>query len=82
MATSRIGVNFAHTSRFALARVAVLRGANSEELLRTCCGRGFLRKQLQERASAAAKIVLGNSLYDSLRGLVLGRERDSESNPL
>jgi peptidoglycan/xylan/chitin deacetylase (PgdA/CDA1 family) len=82
MATSRIGVNFAHADRFTLARVAVLKGTSAEKLLRTCSGQGFLRKQLQEKASAAAKILLGNSLYDSLRGLVLGREHDSEANPL
>lgn len=82
MATSRIGVNFAHTDHFALARVAVFKGTNAEKLLRTCSGQGFMRKQLQERASAVAKIVLGNSLYDSLRGLLLEREQDSEINPL
>jgi peptidoglycan/xylan/chitin deacetylase (PgdA/CDA1 family) len=82
MATSRIGVNFAHTDRFALTRVAVLSGTNPEELLRICKGQGFLRKQLQEKASEAAKIVLGNSLYDSLRGLILGRKQDSKANPL
>ena len=80
MATSRIGVNFSHTDRFALARVAVLKGTRAEKLLRTCSGQGLLRKQLQEKASEVAKTVLGNSLYDSLRGLVLGREPDSEAN--
>jgi peptidoglycan/xylan/chitin deacetylase (PgdA/CDA1 family) len=80
MATSRTGVNFAGTDRFALSRVAVLSSTSTEAVMQTCRGRGMLGTKLRETARAAAKRVLGNSAYDSLRGLVLGRGpgRDSE----
>lgn len=76
MATSRTGLNLATTDPFALTRVTMLNGTNSDELLRYCQGQGLLRTQLKERLRDAAKIVLGNTLYDSLRGLIVrGRLR-------
>jgi peptidoglycan/xylan/chitin deacetylase (PgdA/CDA1 family) len=70
MATSRTGLNLATTDRFALTRVTMLNGTNGDELLRYCQGHGLLRTQLKERARDAAKILLGNTLYDSLRALI------------
>jgi peptidoglycan/xylan/chitin deacetylase (PgdA/CDA1 family) len=76
MATSRTGLNLATTDPFALSRVTMLNGTNSDALLRYCQGRGLLRTQLQERARDAAKRVLGNTIYDSLRALIVrGRLR-------
>jgi peptidoglycan/xylan/chitin deacetylase (PgdA/CDA1 family) len=76
MATSRTGLNLATTDPFALTRVTMLNGTNSAELLGYCQGQGLLRTQLKERARDAAKIVLGNTLYDSLRALIVrGRLR-------
>ena len=71
MATSRTGLNLSTTDPFALTRVTMLNGTNSDELLRYCQGRGLFRTQLKERARDAAKIVLGNTLYDSLRALIV-----------
>jgi peptidoglycan/xylan/chitin deacetylase (PgdA/CDA1 family) len=78
MATSRTGINIASTDPFALARVAVLNGTTRGEFLRTCRGQGLLWTQFQEKARDTAKRVLGNSTYDSLRGLILGREQSSD----
>jgi peptidoglycan/xylan/chitin deacetylase (PgdA/CDA1 family) len=71
MSTSRTGVNFSISDPFALTRVAILNGVSSDALLRFCQGRGLLRTQLKERARDAAKLVLGNSIYDSLRALLV-----------
>jgi len=73
MATSRTGLNFASTNRFALTRVAVLNRDSVDSVLRTCRGQGLLAARLKEATREAARGVLGNSVYDSLRGLVLGR---------
>lgn len=78
MATSCTGVNFAHTEKFALSRVAVLAGTTVEGFIRTCRGQGLLWTRLQEKTREGAKRLLGNSTYDSLRGLILGREQSSK----
>ena len=74
MATSRTGANSPGTTRFALRRVAVLNGTTSDAVLRMCHGQGLLRTQLQERARESIQRLLGNTVYDSLRGLIV-RER-------
>ena len=74
MATSRTGTNFSTTDPFGLRRVAILNGTGSDALLRICQGQGLLARQLKERAREVVKRVLGNTAYDSLRGLMV-RER-------
>ena len=71
MATSRTGVNFAYTDPFALSRVAILNGTSSDAILRICRGQGLLVTQIKERVRDAAKRLLGNSAYDSLRKVML-----------
>jgi peptidoglycan/xylan/chitin deacetylase (PgdA/CDA1 family) len=71
MATSRTGVNLSTTDPFALTRVTMLNGTKSDDVLRYCRGKGLLRTQLKEKTRGAAKRVLGNSIYDSLRGLIV-----------
>jgi peptidoglycan/xylan/chitin deacetylase (PgdA/CDA1 family) len=71
MATSRTGVNLSTTDPFALTRVTMLNGTKSDDVLRYCQGKGLLRTQFQEKARDAVKRVLGNSIYDSLRGLIV-----------
>ena len=71
MATSRTGVNLSTTDPFALTRVTMLNGTKSDDVLRSCQGKGLLRTQFQEQARDAVKRVLGNSIYDSLRGLIV-----------
>ncbi|SRR5712692_6837894 len=78
MATSRAAMNFPNTDWFALARVAVLGGLRLEKFMRGCRGQGLIWTQLQERVRGTAKRVLGNSAYDSLRGLILGQDQSSE----
>jgi peptidoglycan/xylan/chitin deacetylase (PgdA/CDA1 family) len=77
MATSRTGMNFASTDPLRLARIAVLNGTSVEKFQRACHGQGLFRTQLKERARETAMRVLGNSTYDSLRGLILGQEEKS-----
>ncbi len=79
MATSRTGVNFAGTNPFALARFAVLDRTTTDELMRACRGHGLFQIQFREKARDTIKSVLGNSAYDSLRALIIGRERKSSS---
>jgi len=74
MATSRTGKNFSTTSPFSLRRVAILNGITSDTVVRMCQGQGLLRTQLQQTVREGVKRVLGNSVYDSLRGLIV-RER-------
>ncbi len=76
MATSQTGVNLSTTDPFALTRVTMLKGTNSDDVLHYCQGKGLLRTELKEKARDAAKLLLGNSIYDSLRSLIVrGRLR-------
>ena len=80
MATSRTGVNFANTNPFALNRIAVLEGTSVDVLMRECQGLGLLGTQFKERSREAARRVLGNSTYDSLRSMILGPAKTSSPN--
>jgi peptidoglycan/xylan/chitin deacetylase (PgdA/CDA1 family) len=80
MATSRTGMNFASTDPFTLTRISVLAGTSLDVLMRQCRGQGLLATRLKEKTREAARRVLGNSTYDSLRNLILGREEDSGSH--
>ena len=77
MATSRTGMNFASTNPLRLTRIAVLNGTSVEKFRRECHGQGLFQTQLKEKLREAAMRVLGNSTYDSLRSLILGREENS-----
>jgi len=72
MATSRNHANGASTDRFELGRVAVLRGTGVETLDKLSSGRGLWRLKLGDEVRLAAKRALGNSMYDRLRGALLG----------
>lgn len=80
MATSITGLNTATTDLFALKRIAILDGMSSEQVLRVCQGQGILLTQLKEKTRAAARRILGNRGYDSIRGLILG-EKDKSGSP-
>jgi peptidoglycan/xylan/chitin deacetylase (PgdA/CDA1 family) len=79
MATSRTGLNFPGTDLFALARFAVLNSGTTDKLMRACRGQSLFQTQFQELARDTIKSVLGNSIYDSLRALMLGRKHKSSS---
>ena len=79
MATSVTGLNFSTTDPFALNRVAILDGVSSDHVLQVCRGQGLLLTQLRERTREIARRVLGNQGYDSVRSLILGEKRESNS---
>jgi peptidoglycan/xylan/chitin deacetylase (PgdA/CDA1 family) len=72
MATSRAIANTALTDPFSLGRVAVMRGTAIEPFWRICQGKGLWRTQWNDQTRATAKALLGNSIYDKVRGLLLG----------
>lgn len=75
VATSRIEANSSRTDAFALGRVAILRGMPITEFAAICSGDALRRMSAQGKLRDAAKQLLGNSFYDRVRGLLLGRRR-------
>jgi peptidoglycan/xylan/chitin deacetylase (PgdA/CDA1 family) len=73
VATSRVGANTPVADRFCLARVAVQQGTSLSDFDGACRGRQFWRRRLKGRVLASAKRLAGNTLYESLRAVVLGR---------
>jgi peptidoglycan/xylan/chitin deacetylase (PgdA/CDA1 family) len=71
MTTSRIGVNRSSTDRFALRRCPVLRDTPQDRFESYSRGRGIVGAQLRDGALAAAKALIGNRLYTSVRDLLL-----------
>lgn len=71
VSTSRPGINSRASDPFALRRVAVMRGTSGAELVRLARAEGLLRQRAQEFALGAAKRLLGNSIYEKVRGAVL-----------
>jgi len=69
--TSRIAVNRATGDPFQLARIPVMRGLTLNSFQDMCQGRGLWRRQLRSALQAKSHQLLGNALYDRLRGLVL-----------
>ncbi len=81
MATSRTGMNSSSADFFRLNRVAVLSSTSEQAVIDACSGRGFLKTQLKDHAREAVRRALGNSAYDSLRSIILGREKPAGSDP-
>jgi peptidoglycan/xylan/chitin deacetylase (PgdA/CDA1 family) len=79
MATSATGLNFSGTDRYALNRVAILKGASSDQILRMCGGQGLLMTQIKERTRQAARRILGNKQYDAVREFILGEKQKTDS---
>ena len=71
VATSRIGVNTRATDSFALSRIAVLRGIGAGEFDRICRAEGFAARRARTGLLNAAKVILGNSIYERVRSSVL-----------
>jgi peptidoglycan/xylan/chitin deacetylase (PgdA/CDA1 family) len=72
VATSRIQENSRKTDVFALGRVAVLRDIPLSTFSAICAGTLSLMR-VQTAISEAAKQILGNSLYDRVRAVILHR---------
>ena len=71
MATSRIGSNGRETDPFALTRCALQRDTTDRTFAAFCRGEGLGALQARERALGAAKAILGNRLYTSLRSAAI-----------
>lgn len=71
VATSRVGTNAPTTSRFNLARVAVMRDMNGQAFARTVRGEGFVVRRTRAGLLNAAKTLLGNSAYERVRARLL-----------
>ena len=71
MATSRVGVTGPCTDPFALARCPVLRDTPQRTFEALCRGERLAGLQFREHALGAAKALLGNRLYTSLRHFAL-----------
>ena len=69
--TSIPRANTAATDPFALARVAIIRETKSSEFSRLCRGKSLWKAALTMGARDRAKKLLGNRLYDRVRGLLL-----------
>lgn len=71
VATSRMQANSASSDRFALGRVAVMRGTSIDAFADICSGRRLRQLDLAVQIREAARRLLGNSAYDRLRKAVL-----------
>jgi peptidoglycan/xylan/chitin deacetylase (PgdA/CDA1 family) len=71
--TSRIAVNRPQSNRFELARVVVMRDVALPVFQDLCRGRGLWQRQLRKLVQTKSHQILGNTLYDRLRCLILER---------
>ena len=71
VATSRTGTNTKTTDPFCLARIAVLRGTSVSDFSRFAAGRGLLPVQVREATRSAVRTLVGNTIYDKVRSLLL-----------
>jgi peptidoglycan/xylan/chitin deacetylase (PgdA/CDA1 family) len=72
VATSRPHTNSKSTDPFALGRVAVMRGTSLRTFDGLCRGRGLWKLNARDTVQAAAHRLVGNSLYDRVRSVLLG----------
>jgi peptidoglycan/xylan/chitin deacetylase (PgdA/CDA1 family) len=73
LATSRTGANNCSADLFRLSRVAMTAGTSMDDYERLCRGEGLLLRRAREHLFDTAKGLLGNSLYEKVRSLVLNR---------
>jgi len=71
VATSEIRTNDQHTNPFALGRVTILSGLPITKFSAICTGEALPRLRAQSMLRNAAKHLLGSSLYDRMRMLLL-----------
>lgn len=74
VSTSRIAVNHSGYDPFRLARIAVMRGLPLTAFKNLCNGRELWQRQLRNLVQTTSHKVLGNALYDRLRGFILERQ--------
>jgi peptidoglycan/xylan/chitin deacetylase (PgdA/CDA1 family) len=73
LATSRVHANFASTDPFSLGRVAIMRTTGLTDFEEICRGDTLWKIRLGEEVRGSVKRLLGNSLYDRVRGRLLGQ---------
>jgi peptidoglycan/xylan/chitin deacetylase (PgdA/CDA1 family) len=71
IATSRVGHNTPATSRFNLARVAIMRDMDNAAFARVVRGEGLTARRARAGLLNAAKALLGNTAYERVRTRVL-----------
>jgi peptidoglycan/xylan/chitin deacetylase (PgdA/CDA1 family) len=73
ISTSRVDWNSSDTDRSNLARLAVMRDTSIEEFSGIIAGAGLAHHRRKSAILGLAKRTLGNSFYDKLRSMLLGR---------
>lgn len=73
VATSEIQANTPSTDRFVLGRIAIMRHTLLHEFRQLCNGRGLWRWKLGGQFRGGVRNALGNSVYDRLREVLLGK---------
>lgn len=71
LANSEIHANGKHTDHYSLGRVAVMRGVSIETFGSICDGTLLGKMRMRDQINRTAKRVLGNSMYDRMRALLL-----------
>jgi peptidoglycan/xylan/chitin deacetylase (PgdA/CDA1 family) len=77
VANSRPRANTRSSDHYALGRVAIMRGTGLGAFQSICDGRDLWKIELRDYIRGAAKRVLGNRLYDSVRDRALLKSRTS-----
>lgn len=70
--TSRAVQNARDDSRNELGRIAIMRDTSMEAFEGIVSGRGLRKQQVRDGALKLAKTILGNALYEKVRGKLLG----------
>jgi len=75
VATSRSAANSSGSDPFCLGRVSVMRATDLRTFQQLCQGHGLWKLQAQDLIRATAKSIFGNSSYDRVRSVLLGRNQ-------
>jgi len=73
--TSRSAANSSGADPFCLGRVAVMRETDLRTFQQLCQGHGLWKLRAQDLIRATAKSIFGNSSYDRMRSVLLGRNQ-------
>jgi peptidoglycan/xylan/chitin deacetylase (PgdA/CDA1 family) len=76
VSTSEARANPLSRDLFVLGRTAILRGLTVAGFERICTGKSLRRMRMMDAARGAAKRLLGNSLYDRSRSILLREKQD------
>ena len=71
VATSIPRANTAATNLFGLGRVAIIRGIEQTDFAALCRGQSLWKQEFTMAARDRVKTILGNKIYDRVRGLLL-----------